>query len=322
MLYWTYASLPLSGRQALADEISFVVENAKHRADEEEKNDLNGGTLPVTALGGSMKPRSLVLPSLHGGSRAPASVAIAAKKLKTSSVCGDEESLKGKGDCVRNGELGKDEKGNSGAINPSVAGVGSGAASVELANAPRSEKGKAEKEVDPLAKTGSASTDRTAVSGGGDEMHMLCDAGTESAASGGEREAVKHLELDAAGVTTPVTSEDAEKASLLAGCAVSFRCEDFAREAHSGPGGYDVICLFSVVKWMHLNGGDEAVKGVFRKTHQLLQPGGRLILEPQVRFGLIWCMQGACFQWDLLKRWSIMQTADVLTVRLVHVRLW
>ncbi|CAN0499102.1 unnamed protein product [Ectocarpus sp. 8 AP-2014] len=32
---------------------------------------------------------------------------------------------------------------------------------------------------------------------------------------------------------------------------------------------------------MHINGGDEALRGVFRKTYSLLRPGGRLILEPQ-----------------------------------------
>lgn len=69
----------------------------------------------------------------------------------------------------------------------------------------------------------------------------------------------------------------------LSGCAVSFRREDFVIEPH-GDRGYDVVCLFSVIKWMHLNGGDEAVRNVFRKAHALLRPGGRLVLEPQV-----WC---------------------------------
>lgn len=294
-----YASLPLSGRQTLADEISFAGENSKRRADEGDKNALNGGPASATALGGSMKPRPLMLPSLHDGSIAPASVAIAAKKEKTSSACGDEESLKGKDDCVKNGGPGKDEKGNSYDIDSSVAGVVSAAAGVELVNAPRSETDKAEKGVGSVAKAGLASTSKTTVRGGGNEMHVLRDAGTKSAASGGGKGVVQHPEFDAAGVTTAVTSEDAEKASFLAGCAISFRCEDFAREAHSGSGGYDAICLFSVVKWMHLNGGDEAVKAVFRKTHQLLRPGGRLILEPQVMFELrrgVWRMQEACFQ--------------------------
>lgn len=74
---------------------------------------------------------------------------------------------------------------------------------------------------------------------------------------------------------------DPADAKVLSGCAVSFRREDFVVEEH-GDHRYDVVCLFSVVKWMHLNGGDEAVRNVFRKAYGLLRPGGRLILEPQV----------------------------------------
>lgn len=74
---------------------------------------------------------------------------------------------------------------------------------------------------------------------------------------------------------------DAADGKVLSGCTVSFRREDFIAEAH-GDRGYDVVCLFSVVKWMHINGGDEAVREVFRKTYDLLSPGGRLVLEPQV----------------------------------------
>eukprot|EP00752_Nemacystus_decipiens_P006706 g6029.t1 len=73
---------------------------------------------------------------------------------------------------------------------------------------------------------------------------------------------------------------DATDVKVLSGCTVSFQREDFVAEAHGGRG-YDVICLFSVVKWMHINGGDEAVRDVFRKAYNLLSPGGRLILEPQ-----------------------------------------
>lgn len=71
------------------------------------------------------------------------------------------------------------------------------------------------------------------------------------------------------------------KVTLVEGCKVSFRKENFVAEPHNGHG-YDVISLFSVVKWMHLNGGDDAIRRVFRKAHALLKPGGRLILEPQV----------------------------------------
>lgn len=74
---------------------------------------------------------------------------------------------------------------------------------------------------------------------------------------------------------------DATDVRCLLGCTVTFRREDFVADPHDDRG-YDVVCLFSVVKWMHLNGGDEAVRNVFRKAHALLRPGGRLVLEPQV----------------------------------------
>lgn len=73
----------------------------------------------------------------------------------------------------------------------------------------------------------------------------------------------------------------ADRGTFLSGCSVVFRHEDFVVDAH-GDCGYDVICLFSVVKWMHLNGGDDALRDVFMKAYALMRPGGRLVLEPQV----------------------------------------
>lgn len=87
--------------------------------------------------------------------------------------------------------------------------------------------------------------------------------------------------LDAYDGTEEDAAADATDVRCLSGCAVSFRREDFVVDPHDDRG-YDVVCLFSVVKWMHLNGGDEAVRNVFRKAHALLRPGGRLVLEPQV----------------------------------------
>ncbi|CAN0243435.1 unnamed protein product [Scytosiphon promiscuus] len=77
----------------------------------------------------------------------------------------------------------------------------------------------------------------------------------------------------------PAADDDGD-AKVLSGCAVSFRCEDFVAEDH-GDRGYDVVCLFSIVKWIHINGGDDVLREVFRKAYSLLQRGGRLILEPQ-----------------------------------------
>lgn len=96
-----------------------------------------------------------------------------------------------------------------------------------------------------------------------------------------------HNDVDGAAATAAATAAaagvvaDPADAKMLSGCAVSFRHEDFVTEEHADHL-YDVVCLFSVVKWMHLNGGDEAVREVFQKAYCLLRSGGRLILEPQV----------------------------------------
>ena len=47
------------------------------------------------------------------------------------------------------------------------------------------------------------------------------------------------------------------------------------------PGSFDTITCFSVTKWVHLNGGDEALQALLAKVYSLLAPGGRYILEPQ-----------------------------------------
>ena len=47
------------------------------------------------------------------------------------------------------------------------------------------------------------------------------------------------------------------------------------------PGSFDTITCFSVTKWVHLNGGDEALQALLAKVYSLLAPGGRFVLEPQ-----------------------------------------
>lgn len=42
-----------------------------------------------------------------------------------------------------------------------------------------------------------------------------------------------------------------------------------------------VLSSFSITKWIHLNGGDEALKRFFRRVYDVLEPGGSLVLEPQ-----------------------------------------
>ena len=61
-----------------------------------------------------------------------------------------------------------------------------------------------------------------------------------------------------------------------------------SRKSHAGlglqdlePGSFDTITCFSVTKWVHLNGGDEALQALLAKVYTLLAPGGRFILEPQ-----------------------------------------
>jgi len=40
---------------------------------------------------------------------------------------------------------------------------------------------------------------------------------------------------------------------------------------------------FSITKWVHLNNGDAGLKRFFRRIFRQLRPGGRLLLEPQVK---------------------------------------
>ena len=41
------------------------------------------------------------------------------------------------------------------------------------------------------------------------------------------------------------------------------------------------VWLCSVTKWMHLHGGDEAVRRLFSEVSRVLVPGGIFVLEPQ-----------------------------------------
>ncbi|KAJ0395475.1 hypothetical protein P43SY_004738 [Pythium insidiosum] len=59
---------------------------------------------------------------------------------------------------------------------------------------------------------------------------------------------------------------------------VVFKREDIVKDTHAGKD-YDFITC--VTKWIHLFHGDDGIKSVFQRLHDLLAPGGRLILEPQ-----------------------------------------
>ncbi|TBU49020.1 Bin3-domain-containing protein [Dichomitus squalens] len=63
---------------------------------------------------------------------------------------------------------------------------------------------------------------------------------------------------------------------------VTFRTADWVKEGiPEDAEGYDVIVAFSISKWIHLNGGDESLRTFFRRVHEVLNPGGTFVLEPQ-----------------------------------------
>ncbi|KIY45103.1 Bin3-domain-containing protein [Fistulina hepatica ATCC 64428] len=63
---------------------------------------------------------------------------------------------------------------------------------------------------------------------------------------------------------------------------VRFRVADWVIETiPEDKDGYDVVLALSVTKWVHLNGGDDGLKQFFKRVHDVLRPGGVLVLEPQ-----------------------------------------
>lgn len=88
--------------------------------------------------------------------------------------------------------------------------------------------------------------------------------------------------VDAAQLTARL---DRLRAKFEAQPVVEFRADDFSRddapETVVPEEQFDVIMCLSVTKWVHLNGGDEAVRRLFRKVAALLAPGGIFVLEAQ-----------------------------------------
>ncbi|KAK7037992.1 Bin3-type SAM domain-containing protein [Favolaschia claudopus] len=63
---------------------------------------------------------------------------------------------------------------------------------------------------------------------------------------------------------------------------VSFRTADWVNDAIPEDAiGYDIVLGFSITKWIHLNGGDAALRTFFTRVATVLQPGGLFIVEPQ-----------------------------------------
>ncbi|KAL2916565.1 hypothetical protein HK105_203998 [Polyrhizophydium stewartii] len=62
-----------------------------------------------------------------------------------------------------------------------------------------------------------------------------------------------------------------------------FRSNDWMQEPPlcSDDERFDVVLALSITKWIHLQGGDGAIRHFLIKCYKALRPGGRLILEPQ-----------------------------------------
>ncbi|XP_067951051.1 7SK snRNA methylphosphate capping enzyme-like [Watersipora subatra] len=67
---------------------------------------------------------------------------------------------------------------------------------------------------------------------------------------------------------------------------ISFICSNYCLESDSllemVKAEFDIILALSVTKWIHLNNGDEGLKRSFKRMYLQLNPGGILILEPQM----------------------------------------
>ena len=63
---------------------------------------------------------------------------------------------------------------------------------------------------------------------------------------------------------------------------VRFTTANISDRADAVAGGpYGVVSMLSVAKWIHLNFGDAGLKTAFLRVHELLEPGGYFVLEPQ-----------------------------------------
>ncbi|KAH9894442.1 Bin3-domain-containing protein [Cubamyces lactineus] len=63
---------------------------------------------------------------------------------------------------------------------------------------------------------------------------------------------------------------------------VAFRTADWVNHVIPDDAeGYDIVLVFSISKWIHLNGGDEGLLRFFRRVYQVLGPRGTFVLEPQ-----------------------------------------
>ena len=110
-----------------------------------------------------------------------------------------------------------------------------------------------------------------------EEEEVNGDGNLQSQSRGGKQQTQKHGGASSAAMDTTATSVHARLAALR---AVHFRHEDFTTSLTEACS-QDVVLALSVSKWLHLHGGDVAMRNFFRKVHDTLTPGGLFVLEPQ-----------------------------------------
>lgn len=72
----------------------------------------------------------------------------------------------------------------------------------------------------------------------------------------------------------------AARAAVAALSQVWFQQEDVVTAEHE-PASIDCVLCMSVTKWIHLNGGDDALEQLFSTVYKVLTPGGHFVLEAQ-----------------------------------------
>ena len=119
--------------------------------------------------------------------------------------------------------------------------------------------------------------------------------------------------LEAPGGPVPGPGEEEEEEEAAAAAAAlraldrtTFRAGNVLELALED-GAWDTVLCLSVVKWIHLNFGDDGLKRFFKACQRALAPGGLLILEPQP-----WRSYGQAFRkQDLASAPGIHRPADL-----------
>lgn len=125
--------------------------------------------------------------------------------------------------------------------------------------------------------------------GGAAPSSLPSDVAVDSIAAAATSSAADSASIAAGSDTASAAPAPAAVLSRLA--RVHFLCQDFVEGGGGGsrgggavtipPASFDVVTLFNVTKYVHLNGGDEAVRSLLSRAHAVLRPGGRLLLIAQ-----------------------------------------